>query len=71
MAGSWSKPVYSKALGMRYSVNSDGRVMTEDKLVYSKREVQLISEVGEITQQVHMVKKCFDGLVVRVIDTVP
>ena len=52
---------------MRYSVNSDGRVMTEDKLVYSKREVQLISEVGEITQQVHVVKKCFDGLVVRIL----
>ena len=64
----WSEPQFSKALGMRYSVNSDGRVMTEDKLVYSKREVQLISEVGEITQQVHVVKKCFDGLVVRVID---
>ena len=66
MAGSWSKPVYSNALGMRYSVNTDGSVMTEDKLTYSKREVQLISEVGEITQQVHVVKKCFDGLVVRI-----
>ena len=67
MASSWSKPVYSKALDIRYSVNTDGRVMTEDKLTYSKREVQLISEVGEITQQVHMVKKCFDGLVVRIL----
>jgi len=61
----WSKPYYSHALEMKYKVHTDGRVATEDRTVYLPEEVQIIKEhPGEITKEIHNVKKAFDGQIV-------
>lgn len=60
---------HSAVLGMRYAVRSTAsgsEVMTEDKIHYSPEEVRLISEVGEITPQLHAAKKIFRGHIVGV-----
>ena len=63
---SWSKPKYSEALEMKYSRHKDGRVMTEDRVIYTLAEVQIISEtIGIIDKQVHMIKDLFEGEIVR------
>ena len=49
----WTK-YYSKALGMKYAVNSEtGEIMTEDKVVYSKKDLDEIMRKGKITKEMH------------------
>jgi len=63
---SWSDPEYSQALEMKYSRHKDGRVMTEDRVIYTKAEVRIIADtIGIIDKQVHMIKDLFEGEIVR------
>ena len=51
---------------MRFSSHKDGRVMTEDRVIYTKSEVQIIADtIGIIDKQVHMIKDIFEGEIVR------
>ena len=63
---SWSDPKYHESIGMMYSRHKDGRVMTEDRVIYTKSEVQIIADtIGIIDKQVHMIKDLFEGEIVR------
>ena len=62
---SWSDPKYHESLEMKYSRHKDGRVMTDDRVIYTKAEVQIIADtIGIIDKQVHMVKDIFEGEIV-------
>lgn len=59
---------YSEALGMKFAfreADAGVEVMTEDKTRYSPEEVSIIAKtLGEITPEIHRVKRIFGGLVV-------
>jgi hypothetical protein len=60
----WSEKIKSEALDMMFSYHHTGKVMTEDRVVYSKREVESLKESGGVTKDVHLIKKIFNGEVV-------
>ena len=50
---------------MKYAYNKKtGEVITEDKVTYSQEEIDALSG-GEITPEIHMLKKIFNGKVVK------
>lgn len=59
---------YSEALGMKFAfqeTDAGVEVMTEDKTWYSPEEVSIIAKTqGEITPEIHRVKRIFGGLIV-------
>lgn len=60
------KYFYSNSLKMKYAVNIlTGKIMTEDKIIYSKKEVDLIIQKGKLKPGVHEIKKIFDGEIVN------
>ena len=63
---SWSDPKYHESIGMMYSRHSSGWVQTEDRVIYTKAEVQIIADtIGIVDKQVHLVKDVFEGEIVR------
>ena len=53
----WTK-YYSEKLGMQYAINSEtGEIMTEDKVVYSPKDLDEIMIKGEITKEMHEIHK--------------
>lgn len=64
----WIK-YYSKILEMQYAVNNTtGEIMTEDKVKYTKKDVDEIMKNGEITKEIHELQKLkyfFDGEVIK------
>lgn len=60
------KYFYSNILKMKYAVNKkSGRIMTEDKIEYSKKEVDLIIKNGSFSLNSHLVKKIFKGQIIE------
>jgi len=56
---------YSKTLNMKYAYNKDtGEVVTEDKIKYTKEEIDTLIG-GQITPEIHNIKKIFNGKVVK------
>lgn len=50
---------------MKFAYNQDtGEIMTEDKVKYEPDEIKAM-EGGQITPQLHMIKKIFNGKVVK------
>lgn len=57
--------IYSDTLKMKITYNPEtGNVKTEDGLIYTKEEINALSG-GEITSEIHMLKKIFNGKVVK------
>ncbi len=62
----WSQKFRSEALDMLYSHHTDGRVVTEDKTMYTRNECQIISDtIGEIDPVIHSVKSIFEGEIIQ------
>jgi len=58
----------SEALGMKFAhrVSAGGiEVMTEDKVRYSPQEVLILRRIGGISKPVHLVKKVFEGKIIK------
>lgn len=56
---------FSHALNMKYAFNTEtGEVMTEDKVKYEPDELEALTG-KQITPAIHMVKKIFNGKVVK------
>jgi hypothetical protein len=56
---------YSNALKMKYAYNQrTGEVMTEDKVMYTKDEIDALKG-QQITLALHNLKKAFDGKVIN------
>jgi hypothetical protein len=53
----------SKILKMKYAVNRrTGELMTEDKVLYDRKELDiLIRKKQNISPEIHMIKKIFNG----------
>lgn len=64
----WNPPEHSESLNMRYSLNRvTGEVMTEDKVMYQKSEVDVLRDLdGPISIRAHNVKKVFNGVIFKV-----
>jgi len=61
--GNWTY-YFSKALNMEFAHNSiTGEVMTEDKVLYSAKEIEILRG-KPISPGIHLLKKIFNGEVV-------
>ena len=60
---------YSSSLKLPYAwrkTDAGIEIMTEDKVRYTAKEVKIISDtIGEITPEVHLVKKVFKGEIIE------
>ena len=60
---------FSKVLNMKYAINKkDGRVAVKDPdgtVFYSPEEIEVLAD-GQITLQLHILKKVFDGEIVNI-----
>lgn len=59
---------HSDALGQAFAFRKDKggnlELYTEDKTHYTWREISIIHKHGEITKEVHAVKKIFGGTII-------
>ena len=60
---------YSSSLKLPYAWRKTPQgieIMTEDKVRYSAKEVKIISDtIGEITPQIHTIKRIMGGVIVE------
>jgi hypothetical protein len=56
---------YSEALGMKYKYRRGLGVKTEDGVRYLPREIEFLKKSGGITKSIHLVKKVFEGEILK------
>lgn len=46
-------------------INNDLEIMYEDKIQYDNDELRILLKIGGTNKKIHMVKKIFDGIIVK------
>jgi len=63
----WTEKEFSEPLQMMFSYHTEQqRIMTEDKTVYNKGELDILLETG-LDRNIHNFKKVFKGEIVELI----